>query len=196
MLDLSGLLLYMAVSMFTPGPNNLTMMFLGANFGLRGARKFLVASALSLLCKTFLCGVLNLALADLIPPLVGYLKWLGAGYMLYLAWTMGRSGWRGGDGMTARRSEATYGAGILLQCLNMKSWVSCLSLFAVYVVPVTGSVGVIAAVSVGYFAIMVAASLLWGAFGSAIRGVYAKYRKPLSLLMAASLVYCAGTALL
>lgn len=195
MIDISGLLAYMVVTMITPGPNNLTMMYLSAQYGFRGTVKFLSGSASALLVKVFLCGALNLLLAETIPALVGWLKWLGAAYMLYLAYVMGSSGWRS-EGVAERKSETGFGAGVLLQVLNVKSWISCLSLFAVYVVPVTAKLSVIAAVSVIYFLIMAAASMIWGLFGSVMRSICTRYRKPFGLVMAASLIYCALTALI
>lgn len=194
-MDISAMLLYMVTTMITPGPNNLTMMYLSARYGLAGTRKFLTASALSLLVKTLLCGGLNVLLADLLPPVVEWLKWLGAAYMLYLAWVMASSGFRGG-GAEEKQGESTYAAGILLQCLNMKSWVGALTLFAVYVVPHTTAFPVIAAVTLAFTGLMLASSLAWGCFGSALRRLYNTYRKPFGLVMGASLVYCAVTAVL
>lgn len=195
-MDISAMLLYMAVTMITPGPNNLTMMYLSARYGFRGTGKYFLGSALGLLAKTLLCGGLNVLLADLLPVLVECLKWLGAAYMLYLAWVMGRSGFRPAAETEGRGSEATCAAGVLLQCLNMKSWVSALTLFAVYVVPYSTGLGVIAAVSLVFLAMMAAAAALWGLSGSAMRRLCNTYRKPFGLLMAASLVYCAVTAVL
>ena len=194
MIPISALTVYMLVTMFTPGPNNLNMMYIGARSGLRGTRKFLTASGLSLLIKCLLCGALNVALASLIPSLIVYLKWLGAAYMLYLAFVMGRSGWQ--EEKAGAEKGSSYSSGVILQLLNMKSWVSCLSLFAVYVIPYSRSLPLIIALSVLYFFIMLAASVTWGLFGSALRRFVSRYRKPFGLVMAASLVYCAVTALL
>lgn len=195
-MDVSAMLLYMAVTMITPGPNNLTMMYLSARYGFRGTGKYFLGSALSLLAKTLLCGGLNVLLADLLPALVGWLKWLGAAYMLYLAWVMGRSGFRPAKAEEERGGGAGFASGVLLQCLNMKSWISALTLFAVYVIPYSSGAGVILWVSLAFVAIMAAASALWGLCGSAMRRLYEAYRKPFGLLMAASLVYCALTAVL
>ena len=195
-MNLSAMLLYMATTMITPGPNNLSMMYLSARFGLRGTLRFFAGSASALLVKILLCGGLNVLLADLLPPLVEYLKWLGAGYMLYLAWNMGMSGFRAASAMEEKRSGATVLSGVALQCLNMKSWVSGLSLFAVYVVPHTTELAAITAVSLVFVAMMAAASMIWGCFGSLLREFCNTYRKPFGLVMAVSLVYCAVTAVL
>lgn len=195
-MELSTMVLYMATNMITPGPNNLTMMYLSARHGLWGARKFLTASALCLLGKTLLCGGLNVLLADLLPQVIPWLKWLGAAYLLYLACTMAMSGFRADTGAEEKQSEGTYAAGFLLQVLNMKSWVGALTLFAVYVVPYTTSLAVIAAVSFAFVGLMLCSSLLWGGCGSALRRVCDRYRKPFGIAMGLSLLYCAVTAVL
>ena len=195
MIDFSGMLLYLAVSAFTPGPNNLMCMYLGATYGLKGSRKFITASMASVFVKALLCGLLNVALASVIPAVVPVLKWVGAAYMLYLAWTMLKSGMKGGQ-VGEKKGESTYSAGILLQILNMKSWVSALSLFSVYVVPYTTQLSAIVAGSGIMLVLLIMASLSWCLFGRAIKNVYNRYKLSLSILMALSLVYCAVTAVL
>ena len=195
-MEISAMLLYMVTTMITPGPNNLSMMYLSAQYGFRGAMRFFAGSASALLAKTLLCGGLNVALADLLPPVVEWLKWLGAAYMLYLAWNMALSGFRKSDGAVERKNGAGFLSGVALQCLNMKSWVSGLSLYAVYVIPHTTAFSAMAAVSLVFVGLMAVASTLWGCFGSVMRRFCNTYRKPFGLAMAASLVYCAVMAVL
>lgn len=204
----SALLLYMLVSSITPGPNNLTMLFLGAGYGFRGTFKFLTASMLSFLVKAIICGLLNLVLADVIPKAVVYLKWVGAAYMLYLGVTMALSGFKteketGAEPSGVRKAadflapaESTYRSGILLQVLNMKSWIAAISVFAVYVIPVDRSVISILAVSFVNFLFITASSCIWGLFGSAIRRFVDRYRKLFGIVCGLSLIYCAVTALM
>ena len=75
-----------------------------------------------------ICGGLNVLLAKWLPAASVYLKWLGAAYMLYLAFGMVRSGLKpAGDDQ--RSGEGSFQSGILLQVLNVKSWVAALSIF-------------------------------------------------------------------
>ena len=194
-MDWAAMLLYIAVSSVTPGPNNLMALYLGAHYGLAGARKFIVGSMGAVFVKLLLCGALNLMLAAVIPALVPYLKWLGALYMLYLAFVMLRSGFRAQEDEKETGGESTYLSGILLQCLNIKSWVFALSVFSTFVVPYTTSLRVMLAVTLASLAMLVASTLLWTVCGSVLRRVYNEHRKIFSALCAASLVYCAITAL-
>ena len=195
MIDFSGMVLYLAVSAFTPGPNNLMCMYLGATYGLKGSRKFITASMASVFVKALLCGLLNVALAAVIPAVVPVLKWVGAAYMLYLAWTMLKSGLKR-DAVAEQKGESTYTAGILLQLLNIKSWVAAISVFSVYVVPYTTALWAVLTGASVMLGLLIVASLCWCLFGRAIKDLYERYRLPISILMALSLVYCAVTALL
>ena len=206
----SALLIYMLVSSITPGPNNLTMLFLGARFGFRGTLKFMTGSMLTFLVKGAVCGFLNLALADIMPKAVVYLKWVGAAYMIYLGVNMALSGFKAekeekssgsensgsGNADSLAPTESTYRAGILLQLLNMKSWIAAISIFAVYVIPIDKSVGAILAADFVDFLFLTVSSSIWGLFGSAIRNFVDKYRKPFGIVCGLSLVYCAVTALM
>lgn len=193
-MNLSALLIYMAVSSVTPGPNNLMSMYLGIHHGLRGSTKFLAGSALTLLLKALICGGLNVLLAKWLPAASVYLKWLGAAYMLYLAFCMAKSGFQQGEGQE-KQGENTFMAGVLLQCLNMKSWLSALSMFSVYVMPFTTGGSAVAGVSLAFCLLILLSSVIWCLFGQSIRRLYEKWRLPISLLMAASLVFCAWTAI-
>lgn len=195
-MDVPAMLIYLAVTSITPGPNNLMSLYLGANYGLRASRRFWCGSTLGYGVKSLLCGALNVAVAAFIPDAVAYLKWLGAAYMLYLAFSMLRGGFAD-DAQDAdeRGGEATFLAGILLQVVNVKSWVSCLSVYSVYVIAHTTAAVAILATACAGTVLIGASALCWMCFGSAFRRVYRAHRRGFSILLAASLVLCAVTAL-
>lgn len=199
-MDYAPMLVYILVALITPGPNNIMAMYLGASYGFKGAAKFMAGSSLGFAVKMLLCGGLNIALAEMIPAAVPYVKWIGAAYMLYLALHMLLEGFRAHGGETGKEEPAggssTYSSGILLQCLNVKSWVFALSVFSIYVVPYDTSLGMVAAVGAVSTVVMIICTVLWAAFGSAIRRVYRQHIRLFSALMAASLVWCAATAVL
>ena len=185
------MIIYIAIQAITPGPNNLTCLYLGGSYGFHGVKKFLTASMLSLLIKVLLCGLLNVALSELIPSVVKWLKWAGAAYMLYLAVTIICSGWKEESGNSAVRTAASYKDGVILQLLNGKSWVAALSVFAVYVMPISTKVRTVLWVSLLFTAFMLCASLIWAVFGSALKSIISKHRKLFGIIMGASLIWCA-----
>jgi len=196
-MEYSPLLAYLSVTSITPGPSNLTALYLGAERGIRGAMRFVIESCSAYFVKFILCGLLNLALATLVPVLVPYLKWVGAAYMLYLAYGMLKAGWaQADDTAAAAEKKESYPSGIILQCFNVKSWVCALSVYSVYVVPYTRSVSDILLTAVIALAYSVVATMLWCVCGKALEGVYKKYRKTVGAVFALGLVYCAVTAVL
>ena len=88
------LILFLLIQCATPGPHNLTCLYLGGRHGLRGTWGFIGASLGMVFLKALLCGALNMILARFLPEAVKWIKWLGCAYILYLAVNMALSGWR------------------------------------------------------------------------------------------------------
>lgn len=187
--------IYLAIQTITPGPNNLTCLYLGANYGFKGALRFIISSGLFLLIKSILCGTLNVMLSRYVPTAVEILKWVGAAYMLFLACKMMISGWREETNET-HQYESTWTAGALLQLLNAKSWIVSISVFAVYVIPYTSSFYAILGVSAIFFILAFTSSVIWAIFGSALKKVISRCRKPFGIIMGILLVWCAIRALM
>ena len=192
-MNIPAFLVYCAVMAITPGPNNLMCLYLGAKGGVRYFAPFFGGSMTGLFVKCALCGLLNVLLAEKIPVLVPYLKWLGALYMLYLAFSMVQSGLKKEED-DAKSGEGTFRSGILLQVLNVKSWVAALSIFSVYVIPFTTAVSAILLSAFTFAFFCAAASLLWCGFGTVIQKLYRRCRLPVSIVLAVTLVYCAWSA--
>lgn len=192
----ASMILYMAVMDITPGPNNLTMLYLGSRYGLSGTRKFLTASVICFFLKMVLCGMLNSMLSEFIPQILFVMKWAGAAYMLYLAFVMAKSGWEEEGTLKAQQQESTYRSGVLLQILNGKSWIAAVTLFAVYVIPYPEMKIGVAAASFINTVLMLISSVVWGAFGSTMKNFISRYKKPFGIVMGLSLLYCTVTAVL
>ncbi len=194
-MNASALLIYMVIQLITPGPSNFMAMFSAARYGLKGAKGYLLGTSTGYAIKTLLCGVLSLALALVLPQVVPYLKWVGGAYFVYLAIHIlldGRKPLSDEEG----EGSSTFMSGILLQCLNMKSWIFCLSMFSVYITPYTTDIGTLLLWGFISVMVMVPCTLAYAVFGSAIKKVYNKYRWPCSIVMAAALLYCAVMAVL
>ena len=192
-MNIPGFLVYCAIMAGTPGPNNLMSLYLGARGGWRGFWSFFGGSMTGLGVKCVLCGLLNVLLAERVPVLVPYLKWLGAAYMLYLAFCMVKSGVRSGED-EEKSGEGTFRSGVLLQVLNVKSWVAALSIFSVYVIPFTTAVGAMLLAALAFTLFCALACLLWFGCGAAIQRLYRRFRLPVSIVLAATLVLCAWSA--
>lgn len=189
------LIVYLCIQCITPGPNNFTCLYLGATYGMKGVIPFMIGSKSALFVKTLLCGTFSMLLANYLPAVAKWLTWIGAAYMIYLAVIMMMSGWREskeGD----RFSGGTVRDGISLQIFNGKSWMVALSMFAVYVTPISTSFGAVLFATVLFVLLAIGSSLIWTAFGWGLHDILAKYRKPFGIVMGLALIWCAVKAVL
>ena len=205
-----NLIMYLSVMGITPGPNNLTCLYLGGRQGLKRCMPFILTSGFCIFLKSVVCGVFSRLLATYLPQAVNAVKWLGALYMLYLAYHMIRSGFekeavsgengknaeeRAGSGIGARR-EGSPMAAVVLQLLNGKSWTAALSVFAVYVTPFTAKLSVSVLVAAIFMIIVLLCSVVWALGGSAFKKLISEHKAAFGIIMGASLIYCAVTAVL
>ena len=165
---------------FTPGPNNILLLSSTSTFGFRKCRPLIFGIWTGLVTIMLICGFGCAVLGELVPQIVPYAKYVGAAYMLYLAYkTFTR---KTGDGKTEVASKPlTYVNGFLLQFLNIKIMMLGITFYSGYIIA---------------FAVIMAAcagtgNLIWATLGSLLFPLYKKYAKIINTVMALLLVWCA-----
>ncbi len=97
-----ALLLFVVVTLFTPGPNNTMLMTSGLNFGFRRGLPHLWGVALGFAVMVLAVGLGLGAVFQAYPAAYTVLKYAGAAYLLYLAWQIATAGeLEGGSGERA-----------------------------------------------------------------------------------------------
>src|SRR6185436_1341845 len=86
-----ALLMFVVVTLFTPGPNNTMLMSSGLNFGFRRGLPHLWGVALGFAFMVLAVGLGLGAVFHAYPLLYTGLKYVGAAYLLYLAWQIATS---------------------------------------------------------------------------------------------------------
>jgi threonine/homoserine/homoserine lactone efflux protein len=156
---------YAFVMSITPGPNNVMLTAAGANFGLRRTLPHILGVSVGFGVQVAaVCGGAGVVFTRF-PTLHMALKWVGAGYLLYLGWQILRS--RG----TASGSAAkpiTLAEAAAFQFLNPKAWVMSLTAATLFLPPQLGQV-----LASGYVASILALVNLpcitaWALFGSSL----------------------------
>ncbi len=177
---------YAFVMSITPGPNNVMLTAAGANFGLRRT----VPHILGISCGfgaevAAVCAGLGIVFTRW-PQLHLALKWVGAGYLLYLGWQMLRT--RSAQAGSAGK-PLTFVEAAAFQFLNPKAWVISLTAATLFLPPQLGQV-----LGSGYVATIVTAVNLpcisaWALFGSSLGLVLARPapRRIFNWVMAAAL---------
>ncbi len=193
MFSLTALLTFAIVGAATPGPNTLTTMYTAAHYERRVVARFLTGALMGYGTLFALAGLLNIALAAVIPSAVIALRFIGAAYLLYLALIVARSGGALKEKSGGRR--VGFGTGFTLQLVNPKGWLFGITGFSTFVVPYFQTPTVLLFI-LFFTGVTLLASLSWAVFGAALKSFYARYYRPFNLVMAAALVYCAATVLL
>ncbi|MBN2691502.1 MAG: LysE family translocator [Burkholderiaceae bacterium] len=186
--NFSALVLFAFVTSVTPGPNNLMLLASGANFGFRASIPHLLgisSGALILLTSV------GLGLAELFtqwPWAEIAMKWVGAGYMIYLAWRMASASPPDASAARAQHPMRYIGA-FAFQWVNPKLWLMALSVYSVYV-PSAGGFSLVLGVAVLFSLINLPTISVWALGGSKLRHLLTERRRVrvFNLAMAALLL--------
>jgi threonine/homoserine/homoserine lactone efflux protein len=163
---LYALLLFYFVSGITPGPNNMMLMSSGVNFGFRRTLPHLAGVVVGFSLMVGLIGIGLDAIFTRFPFLTTIMRYLGIGYMLWLAWRISRSG-AVSEGEARGRPLGFFGAAAF-QWVNPKAWAIAIGALTAYAVSANTTISV-AAVALTYLAIGLPSSGAWVLFGSAMR---------------------------
>ena len=124
------LALFAFVSSVTPGPNNVMLTASGASFGYRRTVPHMLGISLGVVAMLLLVG-LGLGVAfEREPRLYTWLKYLGAAYLLWLAWKIARSG-QAGAGQAGAQPFGFWQAAAF-QWVNPKAWIMAIGIVATY----------------------------------------------------------------
>jgi threonine/homoserine/homoserine lactone efflux protein len=118
------------VSSITPGPNNMMLMASGANFGVRRTLPHMAGVSVGFGIMVLVVG---LGLAGVVmtqPWLFGSLRWVGAAYLLYLAYKIATADGLGSKGSATR--PMTFLQAAAFQWVNPKAWAIALGAVTTY----------------------------------------------------------------
>ena len=126
-----GLLIFVVVTLFTPGPNNTMLMASGLNFGFRRGLPHLWGVTLGFGAMVLAIGMGLGAVFEAFPLIYVGLKYGGALYLCYLAWQIATAD--AGDTQTgASGRPITFLQGAACQWLNPKGWVMAVGAVSAY----------------------------------------------------------------
>ncbi len=125
-----ALLLFVVVTLFTPGPNNTMLMTTGLNFGFRRGLPHLWGVALGFAVMVLAVGLGLGAVFQAYPAAYTVLKYAGAAYLLYLAWQIATAG-EIEEGAASGR-PITFLQAAAFQWLNPKGWVMAVGAVSTY----------------------------------------------------------------
>lgn len=185
-------LIYAYIGAITPGPANLCSLASALRYGKKAALQqwkgiffgFFVVS----MCSVVVTYLIGTALNEY----VSYLSWIGAAYILWMAWHMLRSS---GIETDENPDKPTFKRGLFVQLTNVKIMVYCLTALSSYVLPYTDSFWWL--FGVGLFMPFTGpiGNLIWLFAGASLQKLFSKYSRIVNVILALSLSACAVSLL-
>ncbi|MDP3798216.1 MAG: LysE family translocator [Polaromonas sp.] len=185
---LPALCLFALVTSITPGPNNTMVLASGVNFGFARSLPHIAGISIGFGVMTVAAGLgLHSALQS-VPQAYAAMRYLGAAYMLWLAWQLAYSGPMAAETAGAARPMGFFAAAAF-QWVNPKAWVMALGAVTAYL-PAQPSPAQLVAMTLIFCLINAPCVGLWAACGCALRRLLEKplYLRIFNVSMAVALV--------
>ena len=164
--NLFSLLSFVLISTFTPGPSNISSASLGVIHGYKNTLNYQMGLAAGVFIMMLLSGWLSTGLLAIFPALEPALRYLGAGYILYLAFGILRATYI----FTEQNVKSVgFAHGFILQILNPKMIVYAFTLFSAFLAPITNNLALVALVAALLAIVSFGATSAWALFGTAIK---------------------------
>jgi cysteine/O-acetylserine efflux protein len=188
--DLLPVLSYVIISSFTPGPSNISTASMAILHGYKNTLRYQYGLALGVFLLMFLSGWLSAALLRLFPAIEPILRYLGAAYILYLAYGVLKTSYTFNEKET---KPLGFTHGFLLQILNPKLVVYAFTLFSGFLNAITGSLFLLVLIAIALAAVSFCATSTWALFGAAIKTYLQAPRLKMivNIILSLSLVYAA-----
>jgi cysteine/O-acetylserine efflux protein len=166
LIDFSVLIPFALITTFTPGPNNLSCTSMSINFGIKKTMNYMYGIVTGFFLLLLLCGFFSNLLFTALPSAEPIMRWIGAAYILYLAYGTFRASFS----LQEKSDQYLWGfyKGVLLQFLNPKAIIYGLTLYSVFLTPLIGNPLYIILFSLGFAFIGFCALLTWSLFGAII----------------------------
>jgi len=189
--DFLSLISFILISTFTPGPANISSASMGVLHGYKKTFNYLLGLAAGVFFIMLVSGWITTALLRIFPVLEVVLHYVGAAYILYLAYGILKASYDFSDQKDVK--PLGMGRGFILQVLNPKLYVYAFTLFSAFLASNTTH-----AVWIGLTAIVLAmisyvATSVWALFGTGIKAYlqYPRVKTVVNILLALFLVYAA-----
>lgn len=164
--NLFPLLSFVFISTFTPGPSNIASASMGVLHGYKHSLNYQAGLAFGVFFVMFLSGWISTTLLQIVPALEPALRYVGAAYMLYLAYGILKASY-----IFTEKDVKPLGFmhGVILQILNPKLFFYAFTLFSAFLASITGNLVLLVAAAVLLSVISFGATSIWALFGSAIK---------------------------
>ena len=191
LIDFATLIPFVLITTFTPGPNNLSCASMSINFGIKKTMNYIYGIVSGFFLLLLLCGFFSNLLFMAIPSVEPIMRWVGAVYILYLAYGTFKASFS----FKEKSNQYLWGfyKGVLLQFINPKGIIYGLTLYSVFLNPLIGNPFYIALFSLCFALVGLCSVLIWALFGTMINQYlhHLKLRIILNSMLSLLLAYTA-----
>jgi threonine/homoserine/homoserine lactone efflux protein len=166
---LTAFVLFAFVSSITPGPNNTMLLASGVNFGVRRSIPHAMGISIGFMVMVLAVGFGLGEVFKAWPPLYTILRYVGAAYLLYLAYKIATSGPMSASGNGSAKPMSFLGAAAF-QWVNPKAWVMAVGAITTYT-PAQGYVVNVIVIAALFALVNLPSVGIWVMFGSALRNL-------------------------
>jgi threonine/homoserine/homoserine lactone efflux protein len=165
-----AVVLFALVSSITPGPNNTMILASGVNFGLRRSLRHLAGICLGFGFMLVVVGLGLHAVLDAYPLILQTLRYVGAAYLLWLAFKLATAAPPTAQG-TAKVKPMGFWAAVTFQWVNPKAWIVAMTVMTTYVLPNQPQTAQVLLLTLVFMLVNIPCVSAWAVFGSAMRAL-------------------------
>jgi cysteine/O-acetylserine efflux protein len=182
---------FVVITTFSPGPNNISSASMGVLHGYGHTLRYLLGIVTGFTLVMLLCAWVSRALLQALPAFETALRFIGAGYILWLAVETARADYGFDSGPQALLG---FTRGLLLQVLNLKVIVYGLTLYSTFLAPIANRPAQLLLSALFLAMVAFFSTSTWALFGAAIRTRLRQPRKRqlVNLFLSLLLVYSAA----
>jgi len=164
--NLFSLISFILISSFTPGPSNISTASMAVLHGYKNTLKYQIGLAAGVFLLMSLSSLLSTTLVHVFPAFEPIIRYIGAGYILYLAFGILKASYT----FTEQNIKSLgFMHGFMLQILNPKLFVYAFTLFSAFLATITVNLASLTLIAVLLAAVSFCATSLWALFGTAIK---------------------------
>lgn len=183
-------LIFMITMAITPGPNTIISMLNASEKGLRKG----ISLNLGMLCGITLISILSYMLLSILINIIPFftlvLQILAIIYLLYLSLHILKS-----NGINTNRSIGGFKTGLLMQIVNVKVLLLCVSAQSTYIITIDKSQGLKFILVLLIPICCFLCGIVWALAGTIISSFYKKHNKLMNIIFSSSLLLLAIRAL-
>lgn len=193
--------MYILVMTFSPGPNNVMAMASAGKYGFKKALDYSAGVFTGFFVIMLMSSYFNLLFFNLIPKIQPLMQFIGAGFMVYLAFRVmiPQKEKVDADGveeeLLGNPTLSLYLTAVSIQFVNPKGILYAVMVVSNFIIPYYQSHLSFFLFSFLLAFISILSTASWALFGSLFNTFLARYQKPFNLFMGSLLIYSAFSLL-